>query len=501
MNKSTWLPHLGTLCIMLFSTNILCADSAFGHHYEDGQLCIILNPGYTIEEVNARWETTTKIAAPGDNLYLVESDEEDLLELAANMNNDEAIELAEVNWLQETPEGTRQVVIAAIGGSWVDFVDQTMTERIGLAIAHGTSRGAGIKVAVLDTGVDPDHEVFEGRLSYDGFDCIDQDDEPWETANDDDEDNDHMVDEGYGHGTMVAGLIALIAPEAEILPIRVLNDDACGTIFGVAQGIMVAIARGADIINASFGAPVPSATIANRLRVAEAHNIITIAGAGNRDMETPPYYPAIDQCALMVTALDTCDIKADFADYHTSVIVAAPGVGIRSAYPGDTWGLGSGCSFATPLVAGEAALIMSASPGLSVAELELNIRAGIDPIYQLPGNAPFEGKLGSGRIYLPLALAGASATPIADGPAFSWLRVGPNPFRGEVRLSLAQTEARAIEIIDATGRLVRVLELNGSASTTWRGTDTQGRSLPAGAYFARLPGDDQERPVRLVIVR
>ena len=509
MIKTTWLRQLWSASLALMCACTLLSGvrpAAADDQFEEGQACVILVPGYDVDEFNDRWDTSTQAAVPEANLYLLEvPDDEDLFAFVEAIGGDEAVDIAEVNWYQETPEGVRQVVIAAIGGTWADFQDQSMTDRIGLDLAHEMSRGAGITVAVLDTGVDPDHEVFEGRLADQGYDCIDFDDEPWETANGDNEDGDGLIDEGYGHGTMVAGLIALLAPEAEILPIRVLNDEGQGTIFAVALGIVKAVAGGADVINASFGAPARSGVIANILQIAEEDGVVMFAGAGNRDMELDPYYPAIDERAIMVTALDSCDVKADFADYHPLVVVSAPGDGIRSAYPGDEWGLGSGCSFATPLVAGEAALILSLDPTASVGDLKASVTAGVDPIYHLQGNLPYAGKLGSGRIFVPTALSGSYADVVEDAAVRSLLVAGPNPFNGEVRLSLGHSRsvfsAGAVEILDATGRLVRTLPLDGTAATTWTGTDRHGRRLPAGAYFARLPGEGPGRSIPLILIR
>jgi subtilisin family serine protease len=303
---------------------------------------------------------------------------------------------------------------------------------------------------------------------------------------------------------MVAGLVALVAPEARIMPIRVLDDEGLGTLFGVCKGIVTASAHGADVINASFGMPQFVETLSHKLRVANVHGVITVAGAGNRDLEFPPYHPACDPLAFMVTALDSADVKADFADYSTHVIVSAPGVGIRSAYPGG-WAIGSGCSFATPLVAGETALLMSSERSLSFENMGDLLAAGVDPIYYHPGNEPYYGKLGAGRINLPLALGvGVTcAAPETNPEVLSQVHVRPNPAWGDVHLELTGEQAGPwqLSIFDTAGRLVHASCSVGSAQPGWSARDLTGLLVPPGIYFVRLTTRERTATTAFTILR
>ncbi|MCK4414715.1 MAG: S8 family serine peptidase [Candidatus Eisenbacteria sp.] len=497
---------LTALFFLVFLVALLYpAGAVGGSDFIPEQVCVTLQSDAPIHEFNARWGTTTLFALPENDLYLVAAPGVENLEgLAAQMSGDSAVVVAEPNYYLQKPECVRQMVIAAVGGTWDDYQDQTLTDRIGLEEAHSASTGTGIVVAVLDTGVDPTHEAFQGKLSFGGFDFVDQDPDPWEEANGQDDDDDGLIDEGHGHGSMVAGIVALVAPEATILPIRVLDDEGRGDLFTIVQGLLYALGRGADVLNMSFGTPVPVETITRHLELANVLGAVVTAGAGNEGREEPPYYPAADDRAFMITALDSLDIKATFADYHEQVVVSAPGVGVRSAYPGGEWGIGSGCSFAAPFVAGEAALILALEPGLPRDEVAARVEAGVEPINGIPGNEPYLGKLGTGRIFLPLALNAPTAAASGD-PALQVVRVWPNPTRDVVYLSLDHEWGRAsrihLEIIDPAGRRLGIRSADPGAVLRWPLPHSDGEPLPAGIYYARLRCGDETHSMPFVVIR
>ncbi|MBD3236055.1 MAG: S8 family serine peptidase [Candidatus Eisenbacteria bacterium] len=519
-----------TVRILLTILACLPVATALAQDYPPEQICCVLEPGADIELINQQWGTSTLSAAPSGNLYLLRAEGvEDLESLAEQMTLDPAISAAGANYHIETPEAIRMMVVPAIGGTWEDYQDQSLTQRIGLAEAHEMSRGAGVVVAVLDTGIDPDHIAFEGIISPDGYDFIDEDDQPWETANGIDEDGDGTADEGFAHGTMVAGIVALVAPEATLLPIRVLNDEGLGTVYTVTRGILYAHEQGADVFNMSFGIPMTIPTMWPEIEMAADAGAILVSGAGNEDREEPPYYPGIDPRVFMVTALDSADAKADFASYHEEVFVGAPGVGVLSAYPGNEWGLGAGCSFAAPFVSGEAALILEMLPyydpphgggegegegededddedGDDYERLEESICDSAFEIDDIPGNEAYEDMLGAGRIYLPDALRGLTMDVPADASIGMRLACFPNPSLGRVAFRLpAAGDAGSLErlmIFDATGRLVRSLAGEGGRQISWNGRDASGSRVPAGIYWARSSSAaGGESPVRLILLR
>ncbi len=485
--------------IFLFALILLPrhAHGSLDEFYVDGQICCIPEPGACIDEINARWGTVILESDSDGELYLLlETSPLDTPAFAALMSDDPDVQVAEPNYLLSIPGAVRMMVVPAIGGDWDDFVDQGLAHRIGLPQAHEISTGHGINVAVLDTGIDPDHEIFAGRILPQAWDFINNNNQPWEV-----DDGSGMTGEAFGHGTMVAGAVLLAAPDARILPLRVLNEDGWGTAFNIARATIWASVHGAHVINMSFGAPAWIVTIARTLHVPDLFGSFVVSGAGNRNAEEPPYYPGSDERVFMVTALDTLDVKAEFADYHELVDVSAPGTGVRTAYPGNDWALGSGCSFAVPLLSGEIALILEQDPGTSRSEMRARVIGGVDPICHIPGNSGYIGKLGSGRIHLPSALTGDAASAGGAIEAGVSLWVHPNPASGPVQILPGSLPPGSgmLEVLDPSGRCIRTLQFASGGPVSWDGKDAYGRPAPAGVYWLRVHPSSEA--VRVVIVR
>ena len=479
------LHPLRAMPVAFIALLLVAPASHAANGYVDAQIALSLEPGHSIEAVNAAWETQSLDEIPGENLYLVEYlGSGSLFQTIQDMRDDPGIAMAELNYYRETPESIRQMVISSTGLTFEEYADQELTTRIGLDAAHECADGTGVLVAVLDTGIDAAHPAFAGRFSPNGYDFVDDDADPSETANGIDDDEDTEIDEGYGHGTMVAGLVALVAPGATILVLRVLNDEGRSHAFVVAKAIHYARQQGARVVNMSFGAPTASATINAQVVAGYNEGIVMVAGAGNENNATTPYYPGALDETIMVTALDAGDVKADFADYHSVVDLSAPGVAVASAYPGNDYAAASGCSFATPIVSGQAALVLDKVPWADPVTVASMVEGGVDGIYEIPENAPFNGLLGTGRVNLQTTVAATTAAPDGD-PALPGMRAVPNPARGRVSLWVpgAPGSRAGVEIFDLAGHLVRRLE--GPAPLVWTGRDEHDRRVPAGVYYAR----------------
>jgi len=210
-----------------------------------------------------------------------------------------------------------------------------------------------------------------------------------------------FLDQGnaaHGHGTMVAGLLAAMAPDAMIMPIRAFDDNGCGDTFRIAKAIRYAVANGAQVINLSFGVSGNSAALRAAIDHAARSNVIFIASAGNMNTDAPQA-PASFKNVIGTAAVDMNDRKAAFSNYGINAQVAAPGVNIISAYPGGYYAIVSGTSFASPMVAAEAALLRS----LNTTAGESAITAGTVNIDVQ--NPDFAGRLGAGRIELLRAVS------------------------------------------------------------------------------------------------
>lgn len=298
---------------------------------------------------------------------------------------------AEPNYIADAPVVRRAKDSWSADDSWdmtgdfSSYNSQYAATKLGLSEAHRRpTRGGGVTVAVLDTGVDRTHPALAGRL-LNGYDFVDMDADPSEAG---------ARETGpYGHGTHVAGLIALVAPEAKILPVRVLDEHGRGNVWVLAEALAYAADPdgnpatddGADVINLS-----PStlrrtkllesvlAKVCDDLPDTEdddlpslnGSNIIIVAAAGNGG-GTVPEYPAAENLKglLAVGASTATDGIAAFSTRGSWAQVLAPGERIVSSVPGGGYGTWSGTSMAAPLVAGEAALIRSAYPNLRQSKL------------------------------------------------------------------------------------------------------------------------------------
>jgi subtilisin family serine protease len=195
----------------------------------------------------------------------------------------------------------------------------------------------------------------------------------------------------YSHGTLCAGIIAVIAPDSMIMPLRVFDDDGAADIFNIVKAIRYAVGQGAQVINMSFGTSQPSGTLKSAITFALDRNVSLVASAGN-DNSPAPQYPAAYSGVITTAATDLFDRKASFSNYGRSVFVDAPGVNIFSAYPGGYYSVVSGTSVSAPAVAGTAALIRSLRP-TGIADAVAGGAVNIDS-----NNPNYASQLGHGRI-------------------------------------------------------------------------------------------------------
>ena len=330
-----------------------------------GQVLARLAPGADVAGVNARHGTRTISALDAQRVYLLELPEDaDIDELLPVLRLDPAITSASANGRVSAPEAQGRSTMAFADPSLeaADREDQDAIARIRAPEAWARSRGAGIVVAVLDTGVDVGHPQLAGRIVPGAADLVDDDADPSDRPDGVDSDGDGLVDEAVGHGTFIAGLVATVAPEARILPIRILDSDGVGTAVDIARGVQLAIERGAQVINMSLGMEIESEVLEEVIdEHARDRGIVFVSSAGNAGIDRRQY-PAGQGEVIGVAATTTADAKADFSNWGSWVSVAAPGDGLVSLLPAAGMGRWSGTSFASALASGEAAILMAFAP-------------------------------------------------------------------------------------------------------------------------------------------
>ena len=256
--------------------------------------------------------------------------------------------------LHAWPDGAPSVV----GTDTALWSGQPAAGALRLGAAHSVSTGRGITVAVLDTGVDARHPALAGKVLT-GYDYLDGDADTSDTATGSDSSGNGVPDEAVGHGTVVAGTVGLVAPDARILPYRVLDSDGTGTTYAAASAIFAATKAGARVINLSFGLTdgTSSRALADAVAYATGRGIVVVAAAGNtgRAVKT---YPAALPGVLSVSALASSgSALATFSTFGSWVKVAAPGQDVVGPVPGGGFARWSGTSIAAPIVAGQAALV------------------------------------------------------------------------------------------------------------------------------------------------
>ncbi|MFN8845243.1 MAG: S8 family peptidase, partial [Bdellovibrionales bacterium] len=239
----------------------------------------------------------------------------------------------------------------------------------------GNQGSRNITVAVIDTGVDDEHQALAPNMMA-GFDFADNDDDA----------NDITSRSNPGHGTHCAGVIGAtgripggivgLSPDVRMMPIRFLNEKGSGDLNNGIKAIDFAIEKGAQIISASWGAQVPESTAKPLMeavkRAADAGVLFVVAaGNSNKNNDKVGFYPAnapYDN-VINVAASNKRDGKPSFSNFGRGrVHVSSPGEGIMSTLPGDKYGNLSGTSMATPLVAGLAALLMAQDSKLTAPQ-------------------------------------------------------------------------------------------------------------------------------------
>ncbi len=271
---------------------------------------------------------------------------------------------------------------------WNGYVDQPATQIIRLADAQKKFNvtGAGT-VAIIDTGIDPNHPVLKSVLVA-GYDFTrnarsgsEMGDVTQSTAAVLDGANPAFVNQStaavldqstaavlddtkyaaFGHGTMVAGIVHLVAPKAKIMPLKAFRADGSGYTSDILRAVYYATKNGARVLNMSFSLSSPSPELENAIDYSTSRSVIAVASAGN-DGQQILVYPAALSNVMGVGSTTNYDTLSSFSNYGPNLVwVGAPGEGVVTTYPYGTYAAAWGTSFSTPFVSGSAALLLQLS--------------------------------------------------------------------------------------------------------------------------------------------
>jgi subtilisin family serine protease len=301
------------------------------------------------------------------------------------------------------------------------YVNQPATDVINMDKAHNLSTGNAV-VATIDTGVDFSHTVLNNSLTA-GWDFVhnvpggqemadlNQETTPildQETTPILDQETTPILDGGtavilqqettpildqettpildgtkfpaYGHGTMVAGLIHLVAPDAKIMPLRAFGADGSATISQIVQAIAYAIDHKVDVINMSFSVKQDSPALAAALVNATNAGIICVASAGN-DGSTTPVWPAAYSNVIGVAGTNNSLSRSTWSNFGSPLVsLAAPDEGLITTYPMQHYAQVSGTSFSAPLVSGGAALLVDLNNKTNQSQADSELESSAKPL-------------------------------------------------------------------------------------------------------------------------
>ncbi len=261
--------------------------------------------------------------------------------------------------------------------------------------AWGYTRGSGVTIAILDSGVDPAHADLKDRLVA-GWNFYD---------------NNSNTSDVHGHGTAVAGAaaaatnnttgVAAVAGEAKIMPVRIADANAYAYWSTVAKGVTWAADNGARVINISYVGVAASSTVQAASQYAKDRGGLVIVCAGNNGRDEG-FVPTTTM--IPVSATDSSDLKTSWSSWGNFVAMSAPGASIWTTTLGGTYKTWSGTSFASPVTAGVVAMMMAANPGLRNTDVE-NLLFGTAVDLGAAGRDPY---FGFGRVNAGAAVAAAA---------------------------------------------------------------------------------------------
>lgn len=380
--------------------------------YAQGQIVAKFKPQYTDSQINqmlSKYNASIIKKIEGMNITVIKVPVGQETAIQTAIAKEEMTQYSEPDYIlsiRSTPNDQN------FGNQWgLNNTGQTINNHsctangdVNAPEAWDITKGSGVTVGIVDSGIDASHPEFAGKIvASKGFAAS--------TAND-----------GGGHGTHVAGIVAAsgnnssgitgVCPECKLAIAKVLNDSGEGSYSQVAEGLKWAVDQGVKVINMSATDDKLSQSMKDTVDYVLNKNVVLVVSAGN-DNNTTKMYPAAVPGVIAVASTNCQDQKSSFSTYGNWVTIAAPGTDIYSTFPqnggkstkGDkTYGYMSGTSMSAPLVAGIAALIWTTPAGKSR-------QAVIDQIYNTADKIQGTGTYWqNGRVNAFKAVSTAKAT-------------------------------------------------------------------------------------------
>lgn len=373
--------------------------------------------------------------------------------------------------------GSPSVVVAIVdGGAWMTHSD---------LIANRWKNPGEI----AGNSIDDDADGYVDDVN--GYDVADGDNNP-------------IPPTSETHATAIAGCIsantnngtgiASIGYNVSMMDVKVKTDAGC---FCYADaGLTYAIAAGANIINMSYGSTSYSSTTQNLLNTAHNKGIVLVAAAGNYS-STTLFYPAACNYVIAVGETNSSDVVDTYSDYGSWVDLMAPGIGIYTTLPTNTYGNEDGTSFASPIVAGAAALMLSYNNSLTPDQLEACLKQGCDNINSL--NSSKVGLMGAGRLNVYNSmLCAQSSTGVVDIVNENKISVFPNPSKSivTVQFKMEKEQTVKLELLNVLGQ--PVLISNEISSPQIFNKELNISDIPSGIYLLKISWGEESRVLRII---
>ena len=334
---------------LFFFLSIVCASSpgwafAASSDFVEGEVIVKFKSSVTgIVPMKLALAGATSVEVLGGQTQLIRVPKASIFDTIAKLRRDPSVEFAEPNYLAHASYTPNDPLYAT---------KQPELTRVKANLAWDLANGAGIRVAVLDTGIESAHLDLVGKVAVQ-YDFVNKD---------------SIADDQNGHGTHTAGTIAAntnnrqgvasVAFGSALVVGKVLGADGSGSYADIIAGINWAVQNKSKVISMSFGGSYGSHALKDAIDNAWNKGSVLVAAAGNGNSSMPTY-PAYYTNVIAVGAVDNSDVKANFSNYGSWVDIVAPGVNISSTYLNQSYATLSGTSMATPLVSGAAAVAWS----------------------------------------------------------------------------------------------------------------------------------------------